>query len=158
VATAMMAPAVSDWEEKIVETPVQEEFITGSGRLLRDHRRAFETEIEQATSLMIRRRKDTEEETYSQETLDRAIKFLKNHFSYAWNACSSVAPIPCIGPGPDRSIDLYWKQSSWKLLVNIPADEHAEGAFYGDDYGRNKTEGSFDPNDLSRTIIAWMIA
>ena len=137
--------------------PTIERTQSGASLLLQRHSRALDAEIEHATELMLRQR-DAEDEIYDQETLDRAISFLKRHIRYVWESCSTTAPIPAIGPGPGKSIDLYWKQSSWKLLVNIPAYKAAEATFYGDDYGRNTTEGKLDPNALARPVVSWLIS
>ncbi len=161
MATAMLAPIATQWEfrrsDDVQEAPAIEHSQRGASRLLQRHSKALDAEIEHATRLVSRER-EAEDEIYSQETLNRAVNFLKKHIRYAWEACGTTAPIPVIGPGPAKSVDLYWKQSSWKLLVNIPADDKLETTFYGDDYGRNKIEGSLDPTDLSRPIVSWLIA
>jgi len=159
MATAIMAP-LGTWDfhkkDDTQEVPAIESQ-RGASRLLQHHRRALDAEIEHATRLMLRQR-DAEDEVYNQETLDRAIAFLKRHVSYVWESRATTAPLPAIGPGPAKSVDLYWKQSSWKLLVNIPADKDSEATFYGDDYGKNKTEGSLDANSISKTIVSWLTA
>src|SRR5665213_136827 len=163
MATAIIAPLGTQWEsykaDDVQEVPaiVPEPSRGGADRLLHRHRMALDAEIEHAAGLMLRQR-DPEDEIYNRETLDRAIAFLKSHISYVWESRATTAPLPAIGPGPAKSIDLYWEQSSWKLLVNIPADKNSDATFYGDDYGKNKTEGSLDPNDISKAIVSWLTA
>lgn len=134
-----------------------EERSEGSERFLKAQRKQFEAEVEHANSVIVCSETDGPENLYSKETLDRAVSFLQKHIEWVWKTCGSRAPIPMIGPGPHESVDLYWKQPSWKLLVNIPADKDASATFYGDDYGRQRTKGSLDPNELSNTILAWLM-
>jgi hypothetical protein len=95
--------------------------------------------------------------SYSRGTLDRAVAFLTTHSAKGHDLCSSYPPAPRIGPGPDGSIDLHWKQRSWELLVNIPADDTQMAVFYGDDYGTLKIKGSFDPKTVNLGIVAWLM-
>jgi hypothetical protein len=95
--------------------------------------------------------------TYSAGTLDRAVAFLSTHSAKGHDLCSSYPPAPKIGPGPDGSIDLHWKQKTWELLVNIPADDKQMAVFYGDDYGTAKIKGSFDPKTVNLGIINWLM-
>jgi hypothetical protein len=94
---------------------------------------------------------------YSKETLNRAESFLKMHIEGLWKSFSIRLPIPKIGPGPDGSIDLYWKQSSWELLVNIPADAHEMATFYGDNYGSIKNRGNLDPTKFNLGFATWLM-
>ena len=94
---------------------------------------------------------------YKAETLDRAISFLITHSEWLWKSYGIKAPVPRIGPGPDGSIDLYWKRKAWELLVNIPADTSKRATFYGDNYGPEKTRGSFDPGTVNLSVAAWLI-
>ena len=79
--------------------------------------------------------------SYSEDTVDRAIEFVVAQARRVSDFGLSI-PTPHIGPGPDGSIDLHWKQSSRELLVNIPADVHKVATFYGDDYKSQKIKGS----------------
>jgi hypothetical protein len=94
---------------------------------------------------------------YSKETLNRAVAFLTTHMKGLWDSYGVLAPNPRIGPGPDGSIDLHWKEPSWELLVNIPADPHEMAVFYGDNYGVQKIRGSLDPNKVNLGIAAWLM-
>ncbi len=155
----MPAFEVIDEQEpsEFTETIPSEERLEGSERLLEAQRQQFEAEVEHAKGLIVQSETGSDEHFYSLETLDRAVVFLQTHIEWVWRNCGTKAPIPMIGPGPQGSIDLYWKQPSWKLLVNIPADKDASATFYGDDYGRQRTKGSLDPNELSNTIVAWLM-
>jgi hypothetical protein len=161
MATAMLALDVSEEQEFSAQEEVAKwEDVQQASSLLREFlREELEAEIEQAKTTLIEHPiVDGEEGGYSSETLDRAVALLKMHIEWVWLSRGTKAPIPTIGPGPDGSVDLYWKQPSWKLLVNIPADKNALATFYGDNYGRQKSKGSLDPNELSIAIVAWLMA
>jgi hypothetical protein len=118
----------------------------------------LQTEIDRAKSI-VELEQDWDGEGspgYSQHTLDRATAFLSAHMERLWNTYGIRAPIPSIGPGPDGSIDIHWKQRSWELLVNIPADANEMAAFYGDNYGTQKIKGSLDPETFNLGIAEWL--
>jgi hypothetical protein len=43
-----------------------------------------------------------------------------------------VLPVPHINPCANGSIDLYWNNPDFNLLINVPADANASGDFYGE--------------------------
>ena len=94
---------------------------------------------------------------YSEDTFNRAVAFLTTHAEWLWESCSKRSPAPRIGPGPDGSIDLHWKQPSWELLVNIPADANEMATFYGDNYEAQKIRGSLDPKNFNLGIATWLM-
>jgi len=94
---------------------------------------------------------------YSEETLKRAIDFLDTHVEQLWKSFGFRPPIPRIGPGPDGSVDLHWKDASWELLVNIPRDINKMAAFYGDDYGVQKIRGTVESQKFNLVIAAWLM-
>ena len=67
-----------------------------------------------------------------------------------------MMPAPIIGPGPEGSIDLYWKEPTFELLVTVPPDKALPAAFYGDDYGRQTIEGTIGTSVYSRGILHWL--
>jgi hypothetical protein len=123
-------------------------------------RQGLEAEIERAKRIL-----DLEDNWdgegspgYSEDTFHRAIAFLTTHAKWLWESCRVRLPVPRIGPGPDGTIDLHWKQPSWELLVNIPADANEPATFYGDNYGAQKIRGSLDPrNFFNLGIAAWLM-
>jgi hypothetical protein len=135
------------------ETPKQ----TGSARLMESHQQEIEAEIDRARAIS-RRGEIDGEYVYSEETLDRAVAFMKAHIEWLWRTCGIKAPVPMIGNGPTQSVDLFWQRPSWKLLVNIPAAQDALATFYGDDYGPQKTKGTLDPKKLSTSIVACLMS
>ena len=93
---------------------------------------------------------------YSEDTFNRATTFLTTHARWLWESHCVRLPVPMIGPGPDGTVDLHWKEPSRELLVNIPADANEMATFYGDNYGTQKISGSVDPNNFNFGIIAWL--
>lgn len=155
-------PAI-DWEEEQdssepEEITAWEDTPRSSSRLLESLHQELEAEIRQAESVLGPPEINGQERLYSEETLDRAVAFLRMHIEGLWRSYGFKTPIPTIGPGPDGSVDLFWEQVSWKLLVNIPATTDALATFYGDDHGRQKTKGSLDPNKFSFSIAACLMA
>jgi len=94
---------------------------------------------------------------YSEETLDRAIKFLTGYFKLASGVLGASAPLPKLLPGPSGSIDVHWKNDRKELLVNIPADKNAPALFYGDDYDKLFIKGSMDTVCLRPSILLWLL-
>lgn len=159
----MAAPMPAIWEEEQdssepEEMPDWEDTPRSSSRLLESLRQELEAEIGQAESVLRLPEMNGQEQLYSEKTLDRAVAFLKMHIEELWRSYGFRASVPVIGPGPDGSVDLFWERVSWKLLVNIPATTDALATFYGDDHGRQKTKGSFDPNKFSFSIAACLMA
>jgi hypothetical protein len=100
---------------------------------------------------------DEEASSFSSEALIRAKAFLLAQSEQFRKICGYFPPTPRIGPGPNGSIDLYWKEKDWELLINIPAESGKMATFYGDDYGAQKIKGSFDPSSFNYGIIPWLI-
>src|SRR5687767_14562111 len=110
-------------------------------------RHELEAEIEQAKSHRAASRLDGQGGLYSDETLRRAVVFVRRHIEWLWQSCGVRASIPTIGPGPDESADLYWRQPSWRLLVNIPASAGVAITYYGSDSSSKKIKGSVDNSE-----------
>jgi hypothetical protein len=100
---------------------------------------------------------DEDSPGFSESTLIRAKAFLLAQSKQFRKICGYFPPAPRIGPGPNESIDLYWKKQDWELLVNIPAESSRMATFYGDDYGSQKIKGSFNPNSFHYGIVPWLI-
>lgn len=64
-------------------------------------------------------------------------------------------PLPHIGPGPDGSIDLWWKDNGrFALLVNIEAEGLA--SFYGDKPDGQKIKGDLSLDADALWLTEWM--
>jgi hypothetical protein len=81
--------------------------------------------------------------TYKVETWKRAVVFLSKYATKLYKKFEIIIPAPHIYHGPVGSIDIYWENENFNLLLNVPED--GIGTFYGDDYNLNKLNGEFDP-------------
>lgn len=61
-------------------------------------------------------------------------------------------PSPSIMAYHDGSIDIFWHEPSFELLIHIPPDVATPTGFYGDDYAQDSIKGTFDLD----TIITWL--
>lgn len=94
---------------------------------------------------------------YTRDALERAVAFARMHIEHLWEASGITAPIPRINPGPMGSIDLHWKQSTWELLVNIPAEKSEPATFYGDDYGAGVIKGTVNAGESNFGLLEWLM-
>jgi hypothetical protein len=137
------------------ESAPAQEIQQTSSVLAKSQREELEAEVLRAESLVASR--DDLEAYYSKETLERGIAFLKMHMEGIWKSCGTTIILPTIGPGPRGSVDLYWKTTSFELLVNIPASPNDLGTFYGRDYNQQTAKGSFDPKRFTLSIASWLM-
>jgi hypothetical protein len=117
---------------------------------------SLRTEITRAEKLVGTLDSEEESLAYSRETLNLAIVFLRVQSSQFRKMYSFCPPVPQIGPGPNGSVDLHWKQDNWELLINIPSDKSEQASFYGDDYGTQRIRGTLHPRKINYGIIAWL--
>ena len=67
-----------------------------------------------------------------------------------------VLPEPAITSNDEGGVSFYWKETTYQLSVEVSADPEEPAYFYGDDYGKNTTEGTIGiEQDLSE-IILWL--
>ena len=109
------------------------------------------------SSLAAPEEEDEEALGFSSEALVRAKAFLLTQSKQFRKICGYFPPAPRIGPGPRGSVDLYWKEKDWELLINVPLESTKLATFYGDDYGSQKIKGSFAPSSFHYGIIPWLI-
>lgn len=93
---------------------------------------------------------------YSEKTFNRAVAFLTTYADGLWESCRMELPIPKIGPGPDGSIDLFWKQPHWELLVNIPTDPNEAASFSGEDDEGHQSRGFQDTEKFNPILGTWL--
>ena len=127
-----------------------------SRRVIAAAQKEVDVELERAAEIFQHTDDGDVEDVYSKETLDRASGFLKLQLEWMWQSCGVRAAVPALGPGPKGSVDLFWKQQDWELLVNIPPSGK-DATFYGDNYGNERSRGSFDPAIPSISIAAWLM-
>jgi hypothetical protein len=128
-----------------------------SARAVRVAQRGLEAEIERSKQILTLQAELASGGTtvYSEDTLHRSIAFLVAHSEWLRRSCGLKLPTPAIGIGPNGSVDLYWKEPTRQLLINMPAKADELATFYGN-YGIQKIRGSFDLRKLQYSIAAWL--
>jgi len=92
---------------------------------------------------------------YDFEVWKKAILFISKLSTRIYKSYGQIIRAPKIYHGPNGSIDVFWENESFNLLINIP--KNGLGTFYGDNYGNNKSEGFFDPTIINSTIFPFLI-
>jgi hypothetical protein len=145
------AHAPSKRGSRIVEI---QEFSRGTNRT------ALEQEITSAERMILSLADDWDGEGspgYSRETMRRAAVFVRTQFDRLLDIFGMDAPVPYINPGPNGTIDIHWKQPTWQLLVNIPANEGEPASFYGDDTDGDSIKGTVNINSHKFGLLAWLM-
>ena len=121
---------------------------------------ALRSEIQRAERMLENSSEQDEEEgpIFSIETLNRADFFLHAQSNQFRKMYGDFPPAPQVGPGPNASVDLHWKQKDWELLVNVPADADRPATFYGDNYGIQKIKGTLNTKSFNNGIILWLMS
>ena len=91
------------------------------------------------------------------ETINSAAEFLMSQDRLLRELCGISLPVPQINPGPDGSIDLFWKQPTWELLVNVPENANESASFYGEDQTGHTIKGSLDTSEPNLGVIVWLM-
>ena len=94
---------------------------------------------------------------YKADTLLRAANFLREQDDLLDKICGMSVPIPRIDPGPDGSIDLFWKESTWELLVNISPEQTQPASFYGEDADGQVIKGTLKASESNLGLILWLM-
>jgi hypothetical protein len=96
--------------------------------------------------------------TFNSLTFKRASNFLIKYSKTILNRFNTVIDKPNIYPGPDGSIDIFWKNSSYELLLNIPSEENFLATFYGDNKNKEHIKGTINLNSekLNNGIILFL--
>jgi hypothetical protein len=90
-----------------------------------------------------------------EETIQRAARFL--HLAAAQLAARGTElPIPRISPCADGSVDLFWKDGEFRLLMNVQPGETVSD-FYGEGPEGVQVKGPFQPesHDISN-YFRWL--
>jgi hypothetical protein len=120
----------------------------------------FQMKIDESMSRILALEQNFDEKNsppYEKSTLNRAISFIKKLAYSVWKLNQMIIPIPKILPGPEGSIDVCWKTPTFQLLINFPMDLDEPASYYGDDYGKNTTEGIFDGTKLDQIFLFWLL-
>lgn len=86
---------------------------------------------------------------YSKNTWLKMATFLIKSAIYLFENKGIIADLPKISPGPDGSIDLYWKEIGYSLLLNIPEKNGEPVSYYGENNHSNFTKGTFDLSQIT---------
>ena len=95
---------------------------------------------------------DEGSESYSQEVWLKAVQFVAGYAQWLFDVFGKIMATPKIYHAPGGSIDIYWKNERFNLLINIPPGD-APATFYGDNYGAQVTEGKFDPQHFQQGLL-----
>ncbi|MBA7567308.1 hypothetical protein ES708_09018 [subsurface metagenome] len=95
--------------------------------------------------------------SYKKSTWIKTIKFIINLSNSALDKCDLIIPRPKIYHGSNGSIDILWKNEDFRLLINVPEDIESSATFYGDDYDKQKIEGTFNPGKLNSGLLLSLI-
>ena len=65
--------------------------------------------------------------------------------------------LPFINPGPDNSVDLYWTNDKFNLLINF-SNKSDHATFHGENVYESEIFGEFAEHDVQYTIdlIEWL--
>jgi hypothetical protein len=100
---------------------------------------------------------EDEKPVCSQETWNRAVKFLGACARRAWEANGVKIDSPEVLVGPDQSIDLHWKADDFEMLINIPADPSMLPSYYGDAKDGTVIRGTVASGE-NRGLLSWLTA
>jgi hypothetical protein len=94
---------------------------------------------------------------YSQDTWDRATRFLQKLAALAFRSLGVTVDPPRILPGPEGGIDILRKTDRYELLINIPANPAEPASYYGDNkLGNMPIKNTFHPSKPDRKLVAWL--
>lgn len=89
---------------------------------------------------------------YSEDTWEKAVIFITNYACWLFDIFGKIIATPKIYHAPEGSVDLYWENERFNLLINIPAGGEP-ATFYGDNYGSQVIEGKFDPTMFQQALL-----
>ncbi|MBC8109535.1 MAG: hypothetical protein H7Y04_00590 [Verrucomicrobia bacterium] len=95
---------------------------------------------------------DMDSEPTSPETWQKAVRFVANYANWLFDLFGKKMAVPKIYHAPAGSMDVYWENERFNLLINIPPDKEP-ATFYGDNYQGQVTEGRFDPENFQQALL-----
>jgi hypothetical protein len=93
---------------------------------------------------------------YLEATWQRATNLLRTSVLELWDTQRKLAPTPRVTPGPNGSIDLYWRADNYKLLINIPVDSNEMADYYGQNRHGEIIEGTLDTMTSAMWLLVWL--
>jgi len=120
--------------------------------------RAIEGAIERSRRLLDLTKgwDDESAEPIKESTWRRATSFLRRTVQAVFRRSSVVLPTPHISPCADGSIDLLWKTSHFRLLVNIQPEGEGDSDFFGETPNGLSVKGTFRPEEREFGFIDWL--
>lgn len=86
---------------------------------------------------------DEGSKAYDIETWNRAISFLACNAQFFLSRYGEIIDTPIIAHSLNGSIDIYWKNKDFYLLINIPQNIEESATYYGKNLNTNEhAEGS----------------
>jgi len=77
-------------------------------------------------------------------------KYINQHYDFSFE-------LPEINPLRDGSIDLEWRTSKGRLLINFNEKNPHEASFYGDRYAdEDSIKGNVDVKEVKEHLAIWM--
>ena len=93
---------------------------------------------------------------YSTITWERACVFQLRSALGLLEKCGMVAPTPSIAHGPKGSADIYWRSSSFTLLLNVPSPVDQPIDYFGCKPDGTEIKGKLDPALSNHWLLMWM--
>jgi len=78
----------------------------------------------------------------TEETIQRAINYHPKIEEIILAEKGITLGKPHYGPGGDRSVDLWWKEGNYELLLNVPPGDE-EASYFGT-FSNGKLKGTLD--------------
>ena len=91
-------------------------------------------------------------EPVASETWQKAVRFVADYANWLFDLFGKTMAVPKIYHAPGGSIDIYWENERFNLLLHIPPG-NAPASFYGDNYRGQVTEGRFDPENFQQALL-----
>ena len=95
---------------------------------------------------------------FNLETFRRASSFLIKYTKEVLRKLNILIDVPNIYPGPDNSIDIYWENDFYELLLNIPPIGNSIATYYGDNKNNENTKGTInlDAKNINLGLILFL--
>lgn len=91
-------------------------------------------------------------EVPSPETWQKAVRFVAEYANWLFDLFGKKMVVPKIYHGSAGSLDVYWENERFNLLINIPPQQ-GSATFYGDNYQGQVTEGRFDTENFQQALL-----
>jgi|GEM_PF-4439643 len=93
---------------------------------------------------------------YSARTVSSATELVRQLTERYMGSFAAKLPLPSVLPGPEGSVDLTWKSSAGKLLLNVPPGEAGVPTAYGETPGGEPISLQIDSDAASDRLLRWI--